>query len=263
MQKAFVTGTFLALSTLSVAHAQYAGSAVQGSYPPASSPQGAPVTQAYPGAYSNGNGANGARTFDSQPSSGVFVRSDVSNGVETVSSSDALTELRVVQGRADVTIHHPASHSEILVDLPGGQVSLLKDGLYTFNAGTKTVRVLHGEAEAYDGARDASKGTKVKESQQLAFFGNVKLRAVNTYPYELTADLLPGGGRSRGDGVGGGQYGDGFYAGSSYYAGGYGYGYPWGYGFAPYGYGYGYPFGVGLGFGYYGGFGGFRGGFRR
>ena len=151
------------------------------------------------------------------------MRSDVSNGVETVSTSNAVTELRVVQGRADVTIHHPGSHSEILIDLPGGQVSLLKDGLYTFNAGTKTVRVLHGEAEAYDGAKDASKGTKVKERQQLAFFANVKLKAVDAYPYELTTDLLPVGGRARGDGMGNGQYGDGYYAGSSYYAGGYGY----------------------------------------
>ncbi len=260
MQKAFVTGTFLALSTLSVAHAQYPNSASQGSNP-APSPQGTSIAQGYPGSYSNGAQVSGARTFDFQPNSGIFVRSDVSNGVETVSSSDAVTELRIVQGRADVTVHHPAGHSEILIDLPGGQVSLLKDGLYTFNAGTKTVRVLHGEAEAYDGAKDASKGTKVKETQQLAFFGNVKLRAVNAYPYELTADLLPGGGRGRGDGMANGQYGDGFYAGSSYYAGGYGY--PWGYGFSPYGFGYGYPLGVGVGFGYYGGFGGFRGGFRR
>ena len=261
MQKAFVIGTFIALSTLSVAHAQYQNSANQGSYP-APSPQGTSTTPGYPGSYSNGGQVSGARVFDSQPNPGIFVRGDVSNGVQTVSSSDAVTELRIVQGRADVTVHHPTSHSEILVDLPGGQVSLLKDGLYTFNAGTKTVRVLHGEAEAYDGAKDASKGTKIKETQQLAFFGNVKLRAVNAYPYELTADLLPGGGRGRGDGVGSGPYGDGFYAGSSYYAGGYGY--PWGYGFSPYGYGYGYPLGIGVGFGYYGGFGGFRGGgFRR
>ncbi len=222
--------------------------------------------QAYPAPYSNGvqgNGiqGSGVRTFDFQPSSGVFIRGDVGNGVETVSSSAAVTELRVIQGRADVTIHHLAGHSEILIDLPGGQVSLLKDGLYTFNAATNTVRVLHGEAEAYDGARDASKGTKVKERQELAFFGGVKLRSVNAYPYELTADLLPGGGRSRGDGMSNQQYGEGFYGGSSYDGGGYGY--PYGYGFAPYGYGYGYPFGVGLGFGYYGGFGGFRGGFRR
>jgi hypothetical protein len=181
----------------------------------------------------------------------------VSNGVETVTASSAVTELRVVQGRADVTIHHPADHSQILVDLPGGQVALLKDGLYTFNAGTNTVRVLHGEAEAYAGSKTDGKGTKVKETQQLTVSANWKLKAVDAYPYELTADLLPGGAAAHGDGYGPG-YGDGYYGGYPYYAGVYGY--PWGYGFYPYGY---YPYGFGLGFGYYGGFGGFRGGFRR
>ena len=262
MQKALITGTFIALSTLSVAYAQYTGSASQGAYPSTSSTQGAPVVHAYPNSSSIGGQMSGTQVFDSQPNPGIFVRGDVSNGVETVNSSKAVTELRVVQGRVDVTLHRPADHSEILVDLPGGQVSLLKDGLYTFNAGTNTVRVLHGEAEAYDGAKRSTKGMKVKESQQLAFAGDVKLKAVDAYPYELTADLLSGGGRGSGEGMGDGRYAGGFYGAYPYYAGGYGY--PWGYGFAPYGYGY--PFGVGVGFGYYGGFGGyggFRGGFRR
>ena len=261
MQKGLFTGVFLAVSTLSVAHAQYSNSATQTMDSTTTSSQGVPVVRAYPDASSTGSHAIGAPVFDSQPNAGVFVRNDVANGVEVVSSSNAVTELRVQQGRADVTVHHPVDHSEILVDLPGGQVSLLKDGLYTFNAGTKTVRVLHGEAEAFEGAKNGVKGTKVKESQQLAFYENVKLKAADSYAYELTADLLPEGGQSRGEGTGDGPYRRGFYGGYPYYAGAYGY--PYGYGFAPYGYGY--PFGVGLGFGYYGGgFGGFRGGgFRR
>ena len=260
MQKALITGTLIALSALSVAHAQYTSSASQGAYPSTSSIQGAPIVHAYPNSSSSGGQISGAQVFDSQPNAGIFVRGDVSNGVEAVSSSNSVTELRVVQGRVDVTIHHPVDHSEILVDLPGGQVSLLKDGLYTFNAGTDTVRVLHGGAEAYDGAKHSTKGVKVKESQQLAYHGDVKLKAVDAYPYELSADLLSGGGRVPGIGMGDGRYVAGFYGGYPYYAGGYGY--PGGgYGFAPYGCGY--PFGVGVGFGNYGGFGGFRGGFRR
>jgi hypothetical protein len=254
MQKAHVVGMFLALSALSLAQGQYTNAASQGAY--STSPQAAPIVRAYPGGNSIGDPVSGVRFFDSQPNAGVSVRSDVSNGVQTVRSANSATELRVFQGRADVTIHHPADHSEILVDLPGGQVALLKDGFYTFNAGTNTVRVLHGEAEAYDGAKGAFKGTKVKETQQLALLGNSKLKAVNAYPYELTADLLPTGGQGRGDGGWDGSYGNGFYGGYPYYAGAYGY--PWGYGIYPYGYGY--PIGVGLGFGYYGGF---RGGFRR
>jgi hypothetical protein len=261
MQKTL--GMLVALTTLSVAHAQYASAPAQNSYPNSAQSQPAPIVQGYPGTAQNAQySARPARSrqiFDTQPAAGVSVRSDMSNGVETITASEAVTELRVQQGRADVTIHHPADHSEILVDLPGGQVALLKDGLYTFNAGTSTVRVLHGEAEAYTGNKTDGKGTKVKEDQQLTVSPNWKLKAVDASPYELTADLLPGGAAGHGDGYGP-SYGDGFYGGYPYYAGVYGY--PWGY---PYGYGY--PFGLGVGFGYYGGFrggfGGLRGGFRR
>ncbi len=253
MQRALTTAMLFAASTFSVAHAQYPASAAQAPTAPPASSQGVPIVRAYSDS-SSPAGHAASPLLDSQPSAGVFVRSDVANGVEVVSASNSVTELRVLQGRADVTLHHPADHSKIFVDLPGGQVSLLKDGLYTFNAGTKTVRVLHGEAEAFAGVMDGSKGTKVKESQQLAFYDNVKLKAVDSYSYELASDLLPEGGQGRDEGMGDGRYGRAFYGGYPYYAGAYGYG------FAPYGYGY--PFG-GIGFGYYGGFGGFRGGFRR
>ena len=260
MQNALKVGIFLAFSALSVAHAQNSDSAVVQPSITQPATQQAPIERGDPGP----NRARGVQSFDSQPASGVFVRSDVNNGVQTVSSSGANTEIRVAQGKANITVHHPADHSQILVDLPGGQVSLLKDGLYTFNAATNTVRVLHGEAEARNGTNDAAKGTKIKETQQLAFFGNAKLRAVNAYPYELTADLMPGDGRGHGDGIGGGPYRSGFYGEYPYYAGGYAYPYGYGYPYGFYPYGYGYPFGVGIGFGYYGGFGGgFRGGFRR
>ena len=150
MQNAFKVGMFvLALSALSVAHAQNSDPAVSNSSITQPGSQGAPITRAYPG----GNRAAGVQSFDAQPAPGVFVRSDVNNGVTTVHSSSTDTELRVVQGRANITVHHPADGSRILVDLPGGQVSLLKDGLYTFNAATNTVRVLHGEAEARNNAR--------------------------------------------------------------------------------------------------------------
>ncbi len=233
MQKIPQLALFLTVAAITAANAQYADPNTQGPARPAR-------TQIY----------------DAQPGPGVSVRSDVATGVQTVTSTPGLTEIRVVQGRADVTIHHPADHSEILVDLPGGQISLLKDGLYTFNAATNTVRVLRGEAQVYNTTNPDSKGAKVKETQQLAFFPNVKLKAVDAYEYELTADLLPLGNQNgegmRGDGpYNAGPYGDGFYAG--------GYGYPYGYGYYPYAYGY--PFGFGLGFGYYGGFGGYRGGF--
>jgi hypothetical protein len=205
---------------------------------------------------------------DSQPVMGVWLRSRTQSVVKTVSTTPRGTEIRVEHGVLNVNVHQPADHAEILVDLPGGQTSLLKDGLYTFNADTNTLRVLHGEAAAYVGAGQAGKPVKVKEGHQLAFVASTQpIKPVEAYPYELTADLLPMGGN--GDGGGGNGYADysgddGPYAYPGYgFAGGYGY--PYGYGFYPYGY---YPYGYGIGIGYYGGFrggfrGGYRGGFRR
>jgi hypothetical protein len=214
--------------------------------------------QPYPGY------AAGPQITSSQPIAGVLLRVEPGTSVQNISADANGTELRIDHGRANVNVHHPDAKVSILVDLPGGQIALLKDGLYTFNADTNTVRVLKGEAAAYPGATSANstvKAIKVKEAHQLNFAATqkgVRSVEVNT-PRQLTADLLPysdgnpGGGRYPGRGYGYGPYGDGYY----------GYGYPgyangWGY---PYGWGYGYPYGLGLGFGYYGGFGGYRGGF--
>ncbi len=251
-------GMLVALASLSAAYAQSPDAVRAESAPAPSTSQPAPIVRANPGSYP---AYRAPQLFDLQPAAGISVRSDVDQGVQTVSTSEARTELRVLRGRADIMLHHPKDHSEIVVDLPAGRVSLLKDGVYTFNAETNTVRVLKGEAEAMPGTPNDGKGTKVKEEQQLTLSSTGRLKSVEAYPYELTADLLRGDGPD-GDGnpaLAYGPYGgEGFYAGYPYYPAGYGY--PWG-GFAPYGYGYGYPVGVGIGFGY---FGGFRGhGFRR
>jgi hypothetical protein len=206
-----------------------------------------------------------APIVDSQPVSGVWLRSEAGTEVKTVSSNEKTAEFRLEHGRLNVSVHQPAQHLEILVDLPGGQTSLLKDGMYTFNADTNTVRVLRGEAAAYTGVVGSdTKPIKVKEDHQLAFVGaRGEIRSVEAYPFEMTADLLPLGSGDRRGGEGydyGYGYGDGAppygygYYGYPYYAGGWGY---------PYGWGYGYPIGYGIGFGYYGGFHRGFGGFRR
>ena len=202
----------------------------------------------------------------SQPAPGIWLRVGQNGTVSTVASGSSNTiELRVGRGIANITVHHPAEGSQILIDLPGGQVSLLKDGLYTFNAATNTVRVLRGEADAYPGSNHDAKPIKVKEDHAVVF-GAAKVRSAEFGPYEARADLLPGpyggGNNYHGDPAYApygpyryGPYGDGFY-GYPYSPYGYPY-YGWGY---PYGWGWGYPY-FGFGFGYYGGFGGF-GGFR-
>ena len=200
---------------------------------------------------------------NSQIAPGIFLRSNAQTAFEHVSSTDPThVELRLSAGVADLSVRHPEDRPQILVDLPGGQTAILKDGFYTFNAGTNTVRVLKGEAAAYPGSKPDTKPVKVKEDHALAFT-SPNARSMEFDPAQAGADILPDGQRGEGDyaaqprGSGYGPYGDGFY----------GYGYPYGWG-GPFGwdypYGYGYPFGFGIGFGYFGGFGGFGGrGFRR
>ncbi len=262
----------LALATsAAMAQAQSAGA-------PGTSPnvqtQPAPVVRAYPGADGASNGDYGPSGSVSQitslrPIPGVVVRVPADASVQTVSADAKGTELRVERGRVNVSVRQPAQNSELLVDLPGGQVSLLKDGFYTFNADTKTVRVLKGEADAYPGPIGPGvKGIKVKEGREVAFgAASGSVRAVDADPQQLWADVLPQTGGGNGEPARGYGYGygyPGYYPGYGYgpYGDGY-YGYPYPYpayawGYPGWGWGYPYGFGVGIGFGYYGGF---RGGY--
>ena len=263
-----------ALATLSVgAQAQSADPAGQGTLPNYNQTQAAPIVRTGPVPLV-------PRIATSQPVAGVWLQAEANSSVKTISTDPNKTEIHVERGRINVQVHHPADHAQILIDLPGGQTTLLKDGLYTFNAETNTVRVLHGEAEVYSTpGPGTAKPIKVKEDHELIFAaGANSLKAREADPREMVSDLLPAG-RPGPEGYGGGGYGYGPYGDGypyvypyPYYA--YGYGYPWGYypyygwGY-PYGYGYPYPYmaygwgypyygyGYGIGFGYYGG--GFRG----
>lgn len=201
-------------------------------------------------------------TASAEPVQGLYLRVGEHSAVKEISSNAQRTELRVERGVANINVHDPAKDMLILVDLPNGQVQVLKNGLYTFNANTNTVRVLHGEAEAFPGSSPVAKAIKVKENHELVFNGT-NLRSTEFPPEEASADLIPGPNGTRSEGYGAyrpygyGPYGDGFY-GYPYYPY-YAYGYPYGWWGYPYG-GFGYPWGLGIGFGYYGGFGGFHGG---
>ena len=244
----------LTLATLSAgAYAQTADPAGQSNAHTIQS-QPAPIVRATPRAVQSG-------IATSEPVAGVWLKTEPTSAVKVVSADAAKTEIRVDRGRANVQVHHPADNSEILVDLPGGQTTLLKDGVYTFNAETNTVRVLKGEAEVYPGTPNSTaKLIKVKEDHELSFAAvTTSMKSREVGPQELFADLLPGPERPGAEGYGGG-YGYAPY--------GYGYWRPYPYGFYPYPvygwgepWGWGYPFGFGIGFSYYGGYyGGFRGG---
>jgi hypothetical protein len=276
----------LVLAATALATVAAVGAAQAPQSQPDAAQQPAPIQRAYPGQYQSGQMAqpvapapvgpvsiapgqtlsSAADIETAMPIEGVMLRVGTRSSVREVSSDPQKLELSVQRGVANVNVHDPGKDVLILVDLPGGQTQLLKNGLYTFDAQTNTARVLKGEALAFPGA-DKSTGVKplkVKENHDVVFNGT-DVKSHEFAPYEARMDLLapppmPGQGGSGYYGYG--PYGDGFYGYPSwaydYYPGAWG---AWGY---PY-YGYGYPFGVGLGFGYVGGFhgggfGGFHGG---
>jgi hypothetical protein len=202
------------------------------------------------------------------PAPGIWVRSTPGTEVKTVATSADSIELGIDKGLANITLRHPKEDEQILVDLAGGQIALVKDGTYTFNSATKTFRVLEGEAAAYPGADPNAKPLTVKEGHAVVF-GSGNLHATEFAPFQAHADILPSApmdrepGYRRGYGYYGpayaygpygeygawGPYGDGFYP-SPYYA--------WGYPYGAFGWGYPYGFGLGIGFGYGFGYHGFR-----
>jgi hypothetical protein len=254
--------TLAALATLCAPLAAAAQSPAPGGYMQA---QPAPIERA-PDATPQRTDHPAPAVKTMQPAPGVYVRVNPQGSVTTVSSTADRTELRVDSGIANISVHHPAQNAQILVDLGGGQLDLIKDGMYTFNAVTKTARVLVGEAAAFPNtdANATGKPIKVKEDHAVTF-GTGTLHSVEFQLMDARADLLPRPNTDRSDSVRtpypaygyGYGYGYGFYGdGYPYYAGDYPY-YGWG---EPY-FGYGYPFGIGLGFGFYGG-GFYGGGFR-
>ncbi len=272
----------LALATLS-ATALYGQSADPAGQPPPLQDQPAPITRSGPAnGFANGQGprpdapytttlavgqvlSTNRNTANVQPVTGVFLRVAANSAVREVAATPERVEFRVERGLVNVSVHHPDDHMLVLVDLPGGQVQLLKNGFYTFNAATNTTRVLKGEANAFAGAASDAKPLKVKEDHAVIFPApgqtGIQLRSVEFYPMQARGDVIasPAEYARASDGPG---YGYGYeYPYPAYGFVGYGYGYPWGYG--PYWDGfYGYPFGVGIGFGGFYGGGFYHGGFR-
>lgn len=201
----------------------------------------------------------GRGTASAVAAPGVFVRIGHGSAVRAISLTTDKIELKVERGVANVSIHNAQKDADILVDLPGGQTTLVKDGFYTFNANTNTARVLRGEAYAYPGANMQGKPIKIKENHAVIYNG-LDIRPFEFDPFEARADLVP---YPRSESVGPVYYGP--YAGFPYYD----YGYPFWYNPFYVGFGWGYYGGWGRGFyggwggGWRGGWGGYRGGWRR
>ena len=203
---------------------------------------------------------------------GTLLRLGDGTAMRLVAEEANRTEVRLESGRANVSVNRVPQDKLLLVDMPAGQVQILQGGLYTFDTASQTMRVYHGEADAFPGADTSTnvKPEKVKEGHEVVLSEGFKPKSFDradsadllpwTGPQETQAAIADGAVRSD---AGYAPVGYGFYGAPYEYGYGYplfaGYGYPYGWG-GPFGF-YGYPFfGFGLGFGgFYGG--GFRGGY--
>lgn len=104
---------------------------------------------------------------------GVFLRLGADTTVAMVSPDLTRTEVRVVQGRANVEVNELHKENLLLVDLPNGQAHLTKKGLYAFDASDSSIRVFDGEAQVFPGSdfNTDVKPIKVKGSRQIALNG--------------------------------------------------------------------------------------------
>ncbi|WP_263365824.1 FecR domain-containing protein [Edaphobacter bradus] len=104
---------------------------------------------------------------------GVFLRLGGNTTVRMVSPNLTQTEVKLVQGRADVEVDQIYKQNVLLVDMPNGQTQLLKNGLYGFDVDDSTVRVFDGQAAVYPGAgpHTGIKPIEVKGGHQLALNG--------------------------------------------------------------------------------------------
>jgi hypothetical protein len=199
---------------------------------------------------------------------GIFLRVGANSTVRMISPNLTQTEIRLEQGRANVEVDQIFQQNRILIDLPNGQVQIMKKGLYTFDAGSSAIGVFDGQANVYPGSdlQADVKPVEVKGSRRLALTGDDQ-KPQRFNKNEAQDDLYKWGSlRSQYLGEANlslaSEYAGsaGFYPGW-YWAGG-PYGYTWlpgsGLSWNPYGYGFYSPYYV---YGYGRGFYGYRGGY--
>ncbi len=83
---------------------------------------------------------------------GVFLRLGNDTTVKMISPDLTHTEIQLERGRATVEADQIYKQNRILINQPGGQTQILKNGLYEFDAANSTVRVFDGKAAVYPGS---------------------------------------------------------------------------------------------------------------
>ena len=101
---------------------------------------------------------------------GVFLRLGDNSAVTMVMPDLTKTEIQVDRGTAEVEVDQLYKQNDLLVDQGPAQATLLKNGLYEFDANAGQMRVFDGEA-AVSPAQAAKKWIKVKDHYELALNG--------------------------------------------------------------------------------------------
>lgn len=78
---------------------------------------------------------------------GAFLRIDANSSVKMVNPGLATTEVEIDKGRAMVEATDINKNNDIRVDEDGVTTSILKNGLYDFDADQNTIRVFNGKAD--------------------------------------------------------------------------------------------------------------------
>lgn len=110
---------------------------------------------------------------------GVFLRLGDNSAVTMVSPDLTKTEVQVDRGMAQVEVDQLYRQNNLLVDQGPAQATLLKNGLYEFDATANQIRVYDGEA-AVSPSQNSQKWIKVKGHHQIAVTGEaVKTQSFN------------------------------------------------------------------------------------
>jgi hypothetical protein len=112
---------------------------------------------------------------------GVFLRVGENSSLRMLSPSLLDTEVALDRGQADVEVDEIRPQNNLVVVEDGGGTRLLKNGLYAFDAGNRTVRVFNGEAELLSNDR-GQKPIKIKNDREIYVAANEPIKAVHFAP---------------------------------------------------------------------------------
>ncbi|NYF80507.1 FecR domain-containing protein [Granulicella arctica] len=111
---------------------------------------------------------------------GVFLRLGNDSTVKMIAPDLTHTEVQLTRGRASVEADQLYPQNDILINLNNGQVQLLKNGLYEFDASNGTVRVFDGKAAVYKtiAPQANEKPIDVKSGKQLTL-ANASIKPIS------------------------------------------------------------------------------------